>query len=326
MAVTPLISLEDHFVSAVCQGDEVAEKLALHQFPGSILQKLVEVGPTRIHVMTEGGVNLQVISHIPVVLGVEECRKTNDQLALAVRENELYFRAFATLPMGDPASLATELERCVRELDFLGALIPNHANGTYYDGPEYLPMWKAAERLDVPIYLHPCPPSGQQLPLFHGNYSEEVSFALSTHAWDWHANCGVHFLKLYASGLFDQCLRLKLVLGHLGEMLPFMLGRVERKLSLTKDSKTLKKSFSEAYKDNVWVTTSGMFDVEPFKLVLQTTAIDRIMFSVDYPFESTTISTDFMKELRKLKLVSEQDFARIGYKNAEALLGIKIAA
>ena len=324
MTIGPLLSLEDHFVSNVCQQDEVAETLALHQFPGPILQKVIEVGPTRIQVMDEGNVRLQVISHIPVVIDLDGCRKTNDQLAKAVTEHSPRFAAFATLPMGDTANIPQELERCITGLGFVGALIPNHANGTYYDAVEYLPMWQAAEKLNVPIYLHPCPPSSQQLPLFHGNYSEDVKFALSTHAWDWHANCGLHFARLYAAGLFERCPKLKIILGHLGEMLPFMLGRVERKLALTKDSKSWTKSFSNVYKDNAWVTTSGMFDIEPFKLVLATTAIDRIMFSVDYPFESTVVSRDFMEKVNQAKLVSDEDFARIAYKNAEKLLGVHV--
>ena len=166
-----------------------------------ILQRVIEVGPHRIETMDEGGIRLQVVSHIPVVINLKECCQTNNQLLEAVKEYRPRFAAFATLPMDEPDSIPAELERCVTELGFVGALIPNHSNGIYYDGPEYFPMWKAAERLNVPIYLHPCPPSSQALPQFRGNYSEDVSFALSTHGWDWHANCGLHFVKLYAAGL-----------------------------------------------------------------------------------------------------------------------------
>lgn len=325
MSAIPLLSLEDHFVSSVCQQDDIAETLALHQFPGPILKRLIEIGPERLKTMEEGGVKLQVVSHIPVVIGLEECRATNDQLHQDVKQKPGRFAAFASLPMGEPRSIASELERCVKDLAAVGALIPNHANGVYYDGADYLPMWQAAERLKVPIYLHPCPPSSQALPLFHGNYSGDVEFAVGTHAWDWHTNCGLHFIKLYASGLFDRCPNLRIVLGHMGELLPFMLGRIERKLALTKDSKAWKKTFTQVYAQNVWVTTSGMFDIESLKLVLATTKIDRIMFSVDYPFESTLQSRDFMEEFRRTGLVSEEDYARIAYKNAEELLGLQVA-
>ena len=324
MPVGSLVSLEDHFVSSVCQQDEVAKTLAVHQFPGPILERVIEVGPQRIAVMDEGQVRLQVISHVPVTLDLASCKKTNDELYQYCEQHPSRFAGFATLPMGDPAVIVAELERCVRELGFVGALIPNHSNGAYYDGPDYLPMWRAAEKLEVPIYLHPCPPSSQQLPLFHGNYSEDVVFALATHAWDWHANCGLHFAKLYAAGLFDRCQDLKIILGHLGELVPFMLGRIERKLALTKDAKSWARSFKDAYAHNVWVTTSGMFDMESFRLVLNTTAIGKIMFSVDYPFESTEQSARFMEEIQQSGLVSEEDFSRIGYKNAEKLLGIQV--
>ena len=319
-----MLSLEDHFVSNVCQQDEVAEILALHLFPDEILQQVTEIGPRRMKAMDVANVRLQVVSHIPVVISLDGCRKTNDQLSAAVKQHKPHFAAFATLPMDDTANISTELERCITELGFVGALIPNHANGVYYDGPEYLPMWQAAEKLQVPIYLHPCPPTSQALPSFHGNYSEDVVFALSTHAWDWHANCGLHFTKLYAAGVFDRCPKLRVVLGHLGEMLPFMLGRIERKLALTKDAKRWQRSFSDVYKQNVWLTTSGMFDIEPFKLILETTSIDRIMFSVDYPFESTAIAGEFMEKVQQSRLISDEDFAGIAYKNAEKLLNVQI--
>ena len=325
MAVGPLLSLEDHFVSSTCQQDDVAQTLQLHQFPPRILQRLVDVDSQRLEVMDEGNVRLQVVSLIPVCVGIKECRQTNDEIRKAVQKHPGRFAGFAALPMATPEEIAAELERCVKELGFVGALVPNHANGTYYDGPEYLPMWQAAERLDVPIYLHPCPPSSGMVPHFAGNYSDDVSFAISTHAWDWHANCGVHLIRLYASGLFDKCSKLKLILGHLGEMVPFMLGRIERKLALTRDAKSWKASFIQVYARNIWVTTSGMFDMESLKLVLATTKIERIMFSIDYPFESTIQSRDFMEQFQKSKLVSEDDFARIAYKNAEELLGVKIS-
>lgn len=326
MLETPLLSLEDHFVSSVCQEDNVAKTLDLQQFPTNILQKLTEVGPYRIGEMKQGNVQLQVVSHIPVVISVDECKKTNDELHQRVESHHPKFAAFATLPMGDPAHIAAELERCVKDLGFAGALIPNHSNGRYYDGEEYLPMWQSAESLNVPIYLHPCPPSSQAVPYFQGNYTDDAAFAISTHAWDWHSSCGMHFVRLYSSGLFDKCSRLKLILGHLGEMVPFMLGRVERKLALTRDSKSWQHTFRDVYARNVWVTTSGMFDIEQFRLILSTTAMDRIMFSVDYPFESTVQSMDFMSSIKESGLVSEKDFAKIAYKNAEELLNVKVDA
>lgn len=318
------VSLEDHFVSKVCQQDDVAQKLALHQFPKHILDQLTDVGQQRIQVMDESQIRLQVVSHIPFVIDLEGVQATNDQLHDAVKQNKSRIAAFATLPMSDPASIPGELERCVRELGFVGALIPNHANGVYYDGAEFLPMWEMAEKLNVPIYLHPCPPSSQSLPLFHGNYSDDIVFALSTHAWDWHANCGLHFIRLYAAGLFERYPKLKIVLGHLGEMLPFMLGRIQRKLDITPDAKSWTSTVQEVYGHNVWITTSGMFDVEPFKLVLNTTNIDRIMFSVDYPFESTSQSVGFMQEIRRLGLVTEEELEKIAGTNAEALLNVQL--
>lgn len=253
-----LLSLEDHFVSSICQQDEIASTLSLDVFPKLILDKLLDVGPKRLDDMKSSNICLQVVSHIPVALGVDACKHTNDQHYDAVKEYHPCFAGFATLPMAKPESIVDELERCVKNLNFVGALTPNSAHGRYYDGPEYLAMWQAAEQLDVPIYLHPCPPSEQAKPKFRGNYSGDVAFAIGTHAWDWHSDCGAHFIRLFASGLFDRFPKLKIVLGHMGEMLPFMLGRIERKLALTKDSSTWRSTFRQVYARNVWVTTNGL--------------------------------------------------------------------
>ena len=324
MTAAQFLSLEDHFVSSVCQQDEVTETLDLRQFPDAILHRLLDVGQLRREAMDAGRVGLQVVSHIPVVLDLKGCQQANDELNDHVKKGNSRFVAFAALPMAQPASISAELERCITERQFVGALIPNHADGTYYDGEDYITMWQTAERLGVPIYLHPCPPSAKTRSLFGGNYSAEVDYAIGTHAWDWHANCGMHFVRLYASGLFDRCPKLKIVLGHLGEMIPGMLGRVERKLALTKDKASWQTSFREVWKRNVWVTTSGMFDVAAFRLTLATTSIGRIMFSVDYPFESTNESVEFLEDLERTGVLTSEQLALIARTNAEGLLGVHI--
>ena len=316
------ISLEDHFVSSVCETEEVASTLDIKQFPPPVLSRLVDVGEQRIAAMESGQVGLQIVSHVPIVLSVENCRTANDELAERVRKSNSRLAAFATLPMGQPNKIAAELERCCRSLGFLGALVPNHADGVYYDGEDYRAFWAMAEKLQVPVYLHPCPPPRGWSELFSGNYSTDIDFAVSTHAWDWHANCGLHFVRLYASGLFDESPALKLVFDHLGELVPFMLGRIERKLALTKDSSSWKSSVQQVWARNVWVTTSGMFDVEAFELTRKVTALDRIMFSVDYPFESTVQSTTFMHDLQSAGVLSSSEMAQVAYGTAQKLLRI----
>ncbi|KAF2173948.1 hypothetical protein M409DRAFT_16218 [Zasmidium cellare ATCC 36951] len=291
-----LLSLEDHFVSSICQQDEIASTISLHVFPKLILDKLLDVGPKRLDDMK------------------------------SIKEHHPRFAGFATFPMANPESIVDELERCVKDLNFAGALIPNSANGRYYDGPEYLAMWQAAEQLDVPIYLHPCPPSEEAKPKFRGNYSGNVAFAVGTHAWDWHSDYGAHFIRLFASGLFDRFPKLKIVLGHMGEMLPFMLGRIERKLALTKDSSSWRSTFRQVYAHNVWITTSGLYDIEVFKLVLAITSVGKIMFSVDYPFESSETSARFMREVQESHMVTEEELELIEHGNAEKLLGIGAVA
>ena len=324
MNIPPLLSVGDHYVSSPCQRQEVAEALALPMFPDSVRQKLFEVGPRRIETMDEGNVRLQVLSQFPVVIGADDCKQTNDELRQDIERSSGRLAGFAALPMAEPSCITAELERCVNELGFAGAVIPNDADGIYYDGPEYLPMWEAAERLDVPIFLQSCPQSSQVALYFGGNYSEDVAFALSTHAWGGHASCALHFIRIYAAGIFDRLPKLKLILGHLGETLPFMLDRIDRKLALTPDSKLWKTSIRVAFARNVWITTGGMFDMDVLKLVLAKTSVDKLMFSVSYPFESTLQSVQFMETIKRSGLVSEEDFHKIAYGNAERLLRVNL--
>jgi len=227
----PTITLEEHYISEAVRSSESVTKLALHQFPPSVQVNLFDIGKNRIKDMNEGGISLQVISHIPALEQLETCQKANNQLVEAVKAHPTRFAGFAFLPMADPSAAATELERCVKELGFVGTLIPNHAGGTYYDGEAYYPFWERAQELDIPVYLHPTPPSTAQREPFKGNYPDDVAQLFSMQVWGWHADVALHLLRLYASGLFDKFPKLKLVIGHMGEMLPFMIERIEARLT-----------------------------------------------------------------------------------------------
>ena len=197
----PLISLEDHFLSVACQEDNGAKSLNLHQYPPEVVRNFTEVGPIRIKHMDEGDITLQVVSHGPFIGDINVCRGANQQLRAAVENHPARLAGFAMLPMAEPDNIAAELERTVKQFGFVGALIPNHAHGIYYDGSDYYPMFEKAQQLDVPIYLHPCPASAARLSQFQGNYSQEAAFSMSTHVWDWHADTAVHVIRLYAAGI-----------------------------------------------------------------------------------------------------------------------------
>lgn len=221
MSVPKLITLEEHFLSSRING--ATDRYSGWHVP--ILSKLHSLGEERRKDMDAGSINLQVISHAPMVANAEDCQRGNDELAQACKENPGRFAGFAMLPMLQPEAAATELQRAVKELGFVGALINNHEDGTFYDDEKYWQVFAKAVELDVPIYLHPSFPSQAMAEHYKGNYSDQVAFMLSIASWGWHSEVGHHFLRLFAAGLFDKYPKLRLIIGHDGEMLPFMLDR-----------------------------------------------------------------------------------------------------
>jgi predicted TIM-barrel fold metal-dependent hydrolase len=213
---------------------------------------------------------------------------------LPSKQNPARLGGFVVLPLANP-------EEKARELGLLGALIDNHLEDiTHYDDERFWPVFAMAENLDVPIHLHPSPPSSEIMQkVSMGNYPMQATFGLSTAAWGWHGNVGLHVLKLYAAGLFDRFPFLKIVIVHMGEMMPFMLDRIERMSFLKpgggEEGATSRKSLKAAWDENIWVTTSGMFSLNPMATLLKTTQIERILYSVDYPFENNEYEWTFIE-------------------------------
>lgn len=317
----PTITLEEHFIAEVMSSSQSVRSLALHHFSPEVRSNLSDIGAKRVSDMNESGISLQVVSHVPALEPLEICQQANHQLAEAVKARPTRLAGFAFLPMADPTAAADELERCIKELGFVGALIPNHAAGAYYDDATYEPFWQRAQQLNVPIYLHPTPASAAQRQYFTGNYPDELAQLFSTQVWGWHADVAVHLLRLYASGLFDKFPKLKIVIGHMGEMLPFMVERIQARLTGNWGSKT--RGFTTVWDENVWVTTSGMFYMGPFACLIRTVKKDRILYSVDYPLEDNADGAQFLKEVEKSGWLTEEELHMFAYKNAENLLGVK---
>jgi predicted TIM-barrel fold metal-dependent hydrolase len=317
----PTITLEEHFISEAVRNSSSVTNLALHMFPAEVRENLFSLGEKRIADMDKGEVSLQVVSSIPGLEPPDICRATNLQLVEAIRKNPTRFAGFACLPMGIPVAAAAELEYCVKELGFVGTLIPNHAAGTHYDGEEYYPFWEKAQDLDVPVYLHPTPPSPGQRRYFEGNYPPGLAQIMSQQVWGWHADVAVHVLRLYSSGLFDKFPKLKLVIGHMGEMMPYMIERIQ--VRMTKNWGSHKRGFLTVWAENVWITTSGMFYLGPMACLLRAVKIDRILYSVDYPLENHSDGVKFIRDLQESGMVTKEELEMITYKNAEKLLGVK---
>jgi 2,3-dihydroxybenzoate decarboxylase len=252
----------------------------------------------------------------------EIARKANDYLAAEVSKRPDRFRALAALPMQDPELATKELQRCVKELGFLGALVNGYSQlgdrdtALYYDLKQYWPFWAEVEKLDVPFYLHPriAPPSQQKI--YDGH-----PWMLGP-AWGFAPETAVHALRLMASGVFDQHPRLKIVLGHMGEGLTFMMYRIDHCNSWmkTKHDYPGKRQIVEYFNANFWLTTSGHFRTPALLNAMMEIGSDRIMFSTDWPFESIEAAAVWFDAVE----LSAADRMKIGRTNALKLF--KLAA
>lgn len=320
----PLITLEEHFLSESAMADPAVYQRYSEQskhLPG-LETKLRDLDKIRLQEMEAGQVSLQIISHAPTPLTAQQSIEANNQLAAAVRKHPHRFAGFAALPVAEPAAAADELLRAVRELHFIGALIDNHtADGRYYDGSEYDILWATASQLDVPIYLHPtwATPLVRKT-LYTGNFTPGASGSMSTSGWGWHSDVAVHILRLFAAGVFDRFPKLKIIIGHFGEMIPFMLARINY---LSKRWGERKRLFQQVWDENVWITTSGVWSVDPMACILMNTRVERILYSVDFPFARNEDGEKFMWDLRESGLVSQEQWEMIAYRNAEKLLGVR---
>lgn len=320
--VPPLIALEEHFLSEPGLQAHEPKYSQQRKFNPGIFDRLRDIGPLRLQHMDAGGVAMQVISHAPGSMTPTQCTIANNELAAAVAKHPQRFAAFASLPVSNPAQCATELTRCIRELGFVGALIDNHADGTTYETEAYRPLWETAQSLNVPIYLHPTwPTAAMQDLLYRGAIPAAAALSLGTSGFGWHADVATHVLKLFAAGVFDRFPRLKLILGHMGEMLPFMLGRITM-LSPRWGART--RPFEEVYRANIWITTSGYWGIAPLACILRNTEMSHVLYSVDYPFGSNEDGLAFMRELEGSGLVTAGEMGMIANGNAEKLLGVKL--
>lgn len=328
----PTVTLEEHFFSnaagaayaAKSRADPYSETVLLRQ----AREKLLELGGTRLKAMDDNGVTLQVLSHAAssIALGAETCIKINDELSHFVKSQSRRFAGFAALPMIDPQAASEELRRCILKLGFVGTLIDNNCEGRFYDDPFFWPLFETAQDLDVPIYLHPSYNEQTKPLLYDGNYPNAIAQTLSMYAWGWHSENAVHILRLFAAGVFDRFPRLKIVIGHMGEMLPFWLDRVE--LITTQQWPTagvkLERQLRQVWDENIWITTSGMFSLAPMATLIRQCKPDRILYSIDYPFADSASGLQFLKDLRDDGMVSDEVLQGIAFKNAEKLLGISV--
>ncbi|KAJ2990275.1 hypothetical protein NUW58_g3031 [Xylaria curta] len=230
--------------------------------------------------------------------------------------------------MGEPQEAARELRRtCSGEMNgvkFVGALVDSHTgDGLYYEGPEFDVVWEEATKLDVPIYIHPTWPSEQLSATYQSRYiPDRVNVSILGFGFGWHSDVATHILRLYAGGVFDRFPTLKIVIGHMGEMIPFMLQRIQRVSSQW----GRERSFLDVWNNNMWLTTSGNWSLDPLACILRNTKRDRIMYSVDYPFAKSTDGLKWLEELEESGMVNEEELEGIRWKNAAKLLKLDLGS
>jgi predicted TIM-barrel fold metal-dependent hydrolase len=297
---------------------------------GMVNDRLTDVGPERIRRMDAAGIDLQVLSHVqPGVqildrdTAIQLSREINDWLGGIIKEYPTRFAAFAMLPTQSPEDAADELERTVTQLGFKGALINGHTNGLYMDDLSFSPLFERAQALDVPIYIHPTDPPQTIMDTYYKDYP-----AL-TQSWGWQVETGTHLLRLMSGGVFDRYPRLKIIIGHMGELIPFNIKRINTALTMgnwllasqSKDNgvagqKGMQQSVYYYMRQNVFITTSGVFDEAALQCAIAELGIDNILFSVDDPFGDNFEGVDF---LNKAKL-SAEDREKLAHGNAERVL------
>jgi len=327
-----VVALEEHFtVPALVKRIDPAVIKARGFLPRKVpegrpnpAELAPEIGERRLKSMDETGITFQVLSNtgpgpdlVPGADGITMAREMNDHLAEAVTRRPDRFAGFAALPLQSPEACAAELTRCVKELNFLGALVNGTTEGRFLDHPSYDDLLAAAVALNVPIYIHPHIPPAPVREAYYSGLEPGATRVLATAGWGWHSETAIHVLRMVLAGTLDKHPKLKVIIGHMGEMLPVMLARIDVVSGI--DTDYLQRPISRTILDQVWITTSGIFTVPPFVAALQTFGIDRIMFSVDYPYAPNQAGRRFLDSIS----LSPADMAKLCHANADALLKLR---
>jgi predicted TIM-barrel fold metal-dependent hydrolase len=291
-----------------------------------MMTKLSDIAGERLDSMNETGITMQVLSVENTDVNLLDAAsapgfaaKYNDLLAEKINGHPDRFAAFAHLPVTAPAAAADELERTVKTYGFCGALIRGVTNGDFLDDPKFDPIFERAEKLGVPVYIHPGIPPAPVMDAYYSNVGgKKGAFdAIACWGWGWHSETAIHVLRLLAAGTFDKYPKLKIIIGHMGEMLPMMWVR-SNKAFMPGNGGGNQRTLIDTFQQQLYITTSGFFTQPPLQIALDTFGIDNIMLSVDYPFSNNQMGIDFLKEIR----LTDEQIAKIAHGNADKLLGL----
>ena len=285
MATKPqVIALEEHYFDAEVRTH--VSGLDATNAP-RIVERLDDLGALRLKEMDENGIDIQVLSHanpslqkLDAATAVPLARRVNDRLHEAVQRHPDRFAAFAALPTADPKAAADELERTVTRLGFKGAMIHGLTNGVFHDDKRFWPIYERAQALDVPLYMHPGIPQPAIIETYYKEYIQQYPNILRA-AWGFTVETATQAIRMILGGVFEAHPQLKIILGHLGEGLPFYLWRIN--MGLTRDGAG-PTWFRDTFSEHFWITTSGFFSDPALICCMMEMGIDRILFSIDYPF------------------------------------------
>jgi len=313
-----VIAIEEHYWDAELAKSYTGVE-AVH--PGPLFERLHDLGDLRLKEMDAAGIDVQVLSHgapstqkLPAESAVAVTRGVNDRLAAAIAAHPTRFAAFAALPTAEPKAAADELERAVAKLGFKGAMLHGMANGVFLDDKRFFwPIYQRAEALDVPIYLHPSLPDARVAQVYYNDYAKDFPMVVRP-AWGFTVETATLAIRLVLSGVFGRHPRLKFILGHLGETLPFLLWRIDQALARPGAARAL--SFRDVFCRHFWLTTSGFFSNPALLCCMQEMGVDRILFAIDWPFVA---NPDGVKWMETAPLCDE-DKAKILSGNAKRLL------
>ncbi len=310
-----VIALEEHYWD---------KELASHFKGGEannprLRQRLEDLGEARIAAMDEAGIDFQVLSHgAPATQRLEGpgavllAREVNDRLHEAVRLHPDRFSAFGVLPTSDPLAAADELERAVTRLGFKGAMVHGLANGVFFDDRRFWPIYERAQKLDVPLYIHPAIPHPAVVEAYYKDYVKDYPAILNA-GWGFTVETATQAIRIVLSGVLDAYPGVKLILGHMGEGLPFSLWRIDQAMSREGNRKT---SFRDAFCEHFWITTSGNFSTPALLCSIMELGVDRILFSVDWPYVESGPGVKWVQQLP----LSAEDRNKIMHGNARRLL------
>jgi uncharacterized protein len=318
------ITLEEHFASPAFlegPGRELKERASNFGARAAYLfEQLSDLGAKRIAEMDKVGIDVQVLSLTSP--GVEQldaadalvlARESNDFLAEAIAKHPTRFGGFAAIPTSLPDQAADELQRRTANHAFQGAVINGHHRGRYLDDKFFWPILERAESLGVPIYLHPTPPPKPVIEASFSGFSPLVTEMLAGPGWGWHVETALHVIRMILGGVFDRFPKLQIIVGHMGETLPFMMQRLDvMPAAMTK----LERPISSYLRENLHYTFSGFNFTPTFLDLFLQVGVDRIMFSADHPYASMAQARAFLEQLP----VSPENKQQIAHGNAERLL------